>query len=198
MAPKHPTEKTQDTEWESPRQNLVHRSGTTIYFFDEVDGMSVCEAIRYIDQIEATPKVKHLTLVINSGGGNIYDGLALYDRLRACKLPVITIGTGLVASMAFIVFLAGDKRICTKRVRFLNHQAKLSLEGRVADIDIEQAEIKMLEDMCVEIIATRTKLTSKKQKKDTKLGDKYIGSDEASLTEIVHEVIEEITKEQGI
>lgn len=191
-------DKKQESQYEPPNHTLVYRVGSTIYFFDEVLGSSVCEAIKFIDAIEKENKAKHITLVINSGGGNIYDGLSLYDRIRACKLPVTTIGTGLVASMAFIIFLGGDKRICTKRVRFLNHQAKISLEGRVADIDIEQAETKMVEDMCIDIIATRTNLTPKKQKKDTKLGDKYIGAEEALKTEIVHEIIEEVTKEQGI
>ena len=187
-----------DSEFEYNRSPLVYRVGTTIYFFDEVDGASVCEAIKMIDAIEREKKATELTLILNSGGGSIYDGLALYDRLRTCTLPVTTIGLGMVASMAFIIFVAGDKRICTKRVRFLNHQAKISISGRVADIDIEQAETKMIEDMCIEIIATRTKLNPQKQKKDTKAGDKYIGADEALKTGIVHEIIEEITKEQGI
>jgi ATP-dependent Clp protease protease subunit len=195
---KAPDSKDRESDYEVPTPTLVYRVGTTIYFFDEVDGASVCEAIKFIDAIEKEKKIEHLTLVLNSGGGNIYDGLALYDRLRACKLPVTTIGTGLVASMAFIIFLAGDKRICSPRVRFLNHQAKMSVEGRVEDINIEQAEIKMVEDMCIDIIAGRTTLTAKKQKKDTKLGDKYIGAEEALRTQIVHEIIEEVTKEQGI
>lgn len=192
------TSNSKEIEFESVRSPLVHRAGSTIYFFDDVEGASVCEAIRLIDAIEKEKKAKSITFIISSGGGNIYDGLALYDRFRTCVLPITTIGTGLVASMAFIIFIGGDKRVCTKRVRFLNHQAKVSLEGRVADIDIEQAETKMVEDMCVEIIATRTNLTPKKQKKDTKAGDKYIGAEEALKTGIVHEIIEEIPKEQGI
>ena len=186
-----------EVEYEPPQPTLVYRVGSTIYFFDEVDGASVCETIKFIDAIEKEKKAKSITLVLNSGGGNIYDGLALYDRLRACRLPITTIGTGLVASMAFVIFIGGDKRICTKRVRFLNHQAKVSVEGRADDIQIEQAETKMIEDMCVEIIATRTNYGPKKQKKDTKMGDKYIGSAEALKTGIVHEIIEEIEKEQG-
>lgn len=187
-----------EIEYESVRSPLVYRSGSIIYFFDDVEGDSVCEAIKFIDAIEKENKAKHLTVVINSSGGNIYDGLAFYDRLRTCKLSVTMIGTGFVASMAFVVFLAGDKRLCTKNVRFLNHQAKLTVEGRVSDIEIEQAEIKMMEELCINIIASRSKLTSKKQKKDTKVGDKYIGADEALKTEIVHEIIDEVIKEQGI
>jgi ATP-dependent Clp protease protease subunit len=190
--------KTKDTEIEYSRPALVYRVGSTIYFFDDVEATTVCEAIKFIDAIEKERKAKHITFIINSSGGTIYDGLALYDRLRACKLPVTTIGTGLVASMAFVIFLGGDKRVCTKRVRFLNHQARVNLEGRVTDIDIEQTETKLIEDMCVEIIASRTKLTPQKQKKDTKFGDKYIGADEALRTEIVHEIIGEVKKEQGI
>lgn len=187
----------QEIEYEVPGKSLVHRSGSTIYFFDEVDSASVCEAIRYLDAIERDKKITELSIVFSSNGGSIYDGLALYDRIRASRCRVTTIGTGLVASMAFVVFLAGDRRVCTKNVRFLNHQASAELRGKLTDLDIEHVETKMLEDICIQIISERTNQTAKRLKKDTKVGDKYIYADEAFKTLIVHEIIEEVKKEQG-
>ncbi len=188
--------KDQENEYSPNRAVLVFRDNNVISFYDEVDSASVCEAIRCIDVVEANKKFTHVTFIINSGGGEIYNGLALYDRIRACKKPVIMIGTGFIASMAFVLFLAGDRRLCTKNARFLNHQSCMQISGRVTDIEIEQAEIKLIENLCIDIISERTLLTSKKLKHDTKLGDVYIGAEDALKMGIVHEIIEETTKER--
>ena len=174
---------------------LVSRDNNVIRFFDEVSDASVCEAIKHIDYIEGIKKYTGITIILNSPGGDIYNGLALYDRIRNCKKVVTIVGTGFVASMAFIIYLAGDKRICTKNARFLNHQARMEISGRVADIKIEQAEITLMEDLCVDIIAERTLLTIKKLKHDTKVGDVYISSQEAVQMGICHEIISEVIKE---
>jgi ATP-dependent Clp protease protease subunit len=181
----------------SPR-TLVYREGNVIYFFDEVDGAAVCDAIRYVDYLEHCQDVPEIIFKIDSGGGNVYDGLALYDRLRASKCKITMIGSGLIASMAFVVYLAGDTRICTPNVRFLNHQTKAGLEGDLtgAQIKIEEKETKKLETMCVDIIADRTFLTPKIIQNHIKLGDKYISAKEAVNMGIAHQIQEEIIKEK--
>jgi ATP-dependent Clp protease protease subunit len=180
----------------SPR-TLVHREGNVIYFFDEVDGAAVCDAIRYIDYLEHCQAVTEIIFKLNSGGGNVYDGLALYDRIRSCKCKITMIGSGLIASMAFIIYLAGDRRICTDNVRFLNHQTKAGLEGDLTgvQIKIEEKETKKLETMCIDIIADRTFLTPKIIQNHIRLGDKYISSKEALSMGIAHEIQAEVIKE---
>jgi ATP-dependent Clp protease protease subunit len=179
-------EELEQEEYEDVRRSLVCCQGRTIYFFAEVNAASVLEAIRWIDYLEARSNKDEITLVINSKGGEIYDGLALYDRMRGSFCPITTIGTGLVASMAFIIFLAGDKRIGTKTVRFLNHQASAQLTGKVTDIKIEQIETDSLEKECLKIITERTSQSAKRIKKDIKIGDKYIHAEEALATHVIH------------
>jgi ATP-dependent protease ClpP protease subunit len=180
----------------SPR-TLVHREGNVIYFFDEVDGAAVCDAIRYIDTLEYALQVENIIFKLNSGGGSVYDGLALYDRLRNCKCHITMIGSGLIASMAFIIYLAGDQRICTPNVRFLNHQTKAGLAGDMtgAQIKIEEKETTKIENMCVDICAERTFLTPKIVRNHIKLGDKYISATEAISMGIAHEIQAEAQKE---
>lgn len=188
--------KLQDEESHS-RNSLVYKESNIIYFFDEVCAPSICDAIRYIDYLESNNKVKQITFIITSGGGSAYDGLALYDRLKSCKKPIITIGMGLVASMGFVIYLAGDKRICTKNVSFLNHQIKANFEGSLTSeqIKVEENETHRLENITVDIIAERTLLTPAIIKNHIKTGDKYIGSKEAIAMGISHEIIDEINKE---
>lgn len=185
----------QEMEYEERRAVLVHRVGRKIYFFDEVNAASVLEAIKFLDILEAEDLKKPITILFDSEGGNVYDGLALYDRMRICKSKITTIGLGLVASMAFVIFMGGDRRVATSHVRFLNHQTRAELRGKLTDIEIEQTETKVIEEMCIKIISERTSQTAKRLRKDTKVGDKYIGAEEALRTGIIHEVIQYTDKE---
>lgn len=193
----HKPKRDEEVEEFSPSKTLVSREGNVIYFFDEMDGAAVCDAIKYIDEIEHALKLETLIFKLSSGGGNVYDGLALYDRLRACKCHITMIGTGLVASMAFIVYLAGDRRICTQNIRFLNHQTKVGISENLTEVQIktEQLETKTLETAMIDICADRTFLTPKVIKNHIKLGDKYIRAQEAISMGIAHEITEEAQKE---
>ena len=187
-------------EIETSSKSLVFNEGNVIYFFDEMDAAAVVDAIRYIDHLEYNEKVDKIIFKLNSGGGNVYDGLALYDRLRNCRASITMIGSGLIASMAFIVYLAGDRRIATTNVRFLNHQTKFVVDGELngVQIKIEEKETVHLENTCIDICAERTLLTPRIIKNHIKLGDKYIGIKEAVSMGIVHEVQEEVIKKEKI
>ncbi len=159
---------------------LVYREGRTIYFFDEIEEDSVCEAIRLLDKIENESNKKDIKIIINSNGGSCYDGLALYDRIRQSECNIVTLGTGLVGSMALIVFLAGDERIVTENTTLLTHQTAISdFTGKCAELKIEAKEVEKLEDMLLEIISERTGQSIKKLKNETRPGDKWFGSEEA-------------------
>lgn len=171
----------------------VYKVGNVIYFFDEINPQTVCEAIRFIDSLEVNNE-KKITIILNSHGGEEYSGLALYDRIRSTTCHVTIIGTGFVASMGLIVYLAGDKRLATKNTRFLNHQGSTEIGGKASDIKIESKEIEAMEDICNNLIAERTNQDPKKLKQSIKVGNKYIDVAEALNTGITHEVIKEYKK----
>jgi len=173
----------------SNTRSKVSRSGRMIYFFDTVDEDSVLEAIKHVHHLDmANPKAP-ITLLIDSVGGNCYDGLALYDCLRMCRAPVVTVGYGIVASMGFIIFLAGDKRVSAPNTRFLNHQVSSEIAGKATDIEIQRAEIVKLENLTVSIVSERTGMPEAKIKKDVKLGDNYYSAKEAMKKGIVHQIM---------
>lgn len=182
-----------ELDFENNRVN-VSRQGRTIYFFADVNDTSVMEAIKLLMQIQNECKKKPIQIVINSPGGSCYDGLALYDCIRACPAPIVTIGMGMVASMGFILYLAGDKRISSINTRFLNHQVSSEFAGKATDIEIQRAEIAALEDVIVKIVASRTGISESKIKKDVKGGDNYYSAKEAVKKGIVHEIISYVDK----
>jgi len=179
---------------EEDEKMAVRQFGRNIYFFSEVTAYSVCTTIQMIDKLEIESKTKPIVIIMNSPGGSCYDGWGLFDRMRTCRCPIITIGMGIVASMAFIIYLAGDKRIASQNCRFLNHQMSTEVKGRYTDIKIEQKEMQILEDMANKVVADRTGRDIKTVKKEVQVGDKYMGIEEAIMKGVVHDVIEYMEK----
>jgi len=95
-------------------------------FMEDVTEDSCRDAIEFILEanLEPNPNYDHLTLIINSHGGSCYDGFALLDVMAGSKLPVHTVGIGLIASMGLLLFMGGKKghRILTPRTMIMSHQ----------------------------------------------------------------------------
>lgn len=168
----------------------VYKSGRTIYFFDEINNEAVCECIKFLQELEQESIKKEIKVIINSEGGSIYDGLALYDRLRNVQCPLVIIGTGVVASMAVTVFLAGEERYLTENTRLMTHQARTDAEDmRTVDIQVEAKEMQTLEDMCASIISERTGQKIRKVKNDIRIADRWISANKALDEGYAHEII---------
>ena len=170
---------------ERPTVFVIERN---IYFYDDVNNKTVCEAIKFLDMLEKKSN-KEITISINSYGGDIYQGLALYDRIRNSACKITTIGTGIVASMGLIVFLAGDHRLLTENTIILNHQGSGEIAGKTSDFKIEAREMSRLEKLSNEIISERTGIPIKTLLKDVKEGDKYIAPPNAVKQRYAHGLI---------
>lgn len=167
----------------------VYRKGRTIYFFDELSNGSVCEAIKLIQELEEESVKKPIQLIINSDGGSIYDGFALYDKLRNLQCHLSVIGTGVIASMAVVVYLAGEDRYLTENTRLMTHQGETEIEGRTIDIQVEAQEMKIIEENCASIIAERTGQSLNKVKNEIKIADRWISAEQAVDEGYAHEII---------
>ena len=168
---------------------LVYRINRTIFFFDEVESESVLEAIKLLNEIEIDKNKKPIEFVINSIGGACADGLALYDRLRQSKCEIITIGTGMVASIALLIYLAGDTRLLTENTRLLNHQGYAEITGKTSDIEVDYKELKLIEDIVNTEISNRTGIPLNKINKDIKISDKWFGAEQALEEGYAQEII---------
>ena len=105
--------------------------------------------------LESSDSQKDIQIYINSPGGSIYAGLAIYDTMQYIGPDVATICTGMAASMAAVLLCAGSpqKRTALKHSRIMIHQPMGGTSGQASDIEIEAREIAKMKKELYEIIA---------------------------------------------
>ena len=129
-----------------------------------------------------------ITIYINSPGGSVYDGLAIYDTIHMIKSPVKTVCIGLAASMASILLTAGTKRYALSHSRIMIHQPLGGVTGQASDIVITANEITKIKDELNQILATKTGQSLDKIYKDTDR-DFYMTAKEAKDYGIIDDII---------
>jgi len=119
--------------------------------------------------LEAEDPDKDINLYINSPGGSITAGLAIYDTMRFIKPDVTTICIGQAASMAAVLLAAGchGKRFALPNARMVIHQPWSGVSGQAADIDIQAREIVRMRSRLNEILAEDTGQVEERIAKDT-------------------------------
>jgi len=108
--------------------------------------------------LEAENPENDINFYINSPGGSVVDGLAIYDTMQFIKAPIQTICVGQAASMAAILLAAGTKgkRIALKHSSILLHQPKGGVRGQASDIEIQAAEILRVKNILKQILSFHT------------------------------------------
>lgn len=96
---------------------------------------------------------KHLTLVINSPGGEMHSAFALIDTMRGSKIPVHTIGLGLIASCGLLTFMSGEKghRIITPNTSILSHQFSWGSAGKEHELFSRVREFELSTDRMIKL-----------------------------------------------
>ncbi len=119
--------------------------------------------------LEAEDPDKDIHLYINSPGGSVTAGLAIYDTIQYIKCPVSTICVGQAASMGALLLCAGtkDKRFALPNARIMIHQPLGGVEGQATDIDIRAKEILRMRDIINDILVRHCGQTLDKIRKDT-------------------------------
>jgi ATP-dependent Clp protease protease subunit len=135
---------------------------------------------------------KDIYLYINSPGGSVYSGMAIYDTIRYIKPDVSTICVGLAASMGAFLLAAGTKgkRFALPNSKMLIHQVHIpgGIGGQATDIEIHAREILKVKGQMNKILAENTGQSVEKVAKDTER-DFYMNADEAKDYGLVDEII---------
>ncbi len=141
--------------------------------------------------LDSEDNKKDIQLYINSPGGVVTAGLAIYDTMNYVKADVSTICVGMAASMGAFLLAGGQKgkRFSLPNSRILIHQVMGGAEGQAADIEIQAKEIIRMKTQINEILAERTGQTFEKIEKDSDR-DYYMTSSEAKDYGIVDKVIQ--------
>jgi ATP-dependent Clp protease protease subunit len=119
--------------------------------------------------LEAEDPERDINLYINSPGGTITAGLAIYDTMRFIRPDITTICIGQAASMAALLLAAGtaSKRFALPNSRIIMHQPMGGVQGQATDVDIQAKELTRLRERIVEILAEHTKQPIEKIRQDS-------------------------------
>ena len=153
---------------------------------DEVANLIIAQLLF----LEAEDPKADITLYINSPGGVVTAGLAIYDTMQYIKPDVSTLCIGQAASMGALLLAAGSKgkRYSLPNSRILIHQPMGGFQGQATDIDIHAKEILKLRKRLNEILVKHTGKTAKKIQADTER-DYFMSAEEAVKYGLVDEVI---------
>jgi len=140
--------------------------------------------------LEAEDPDREIFFYINSPGGHVSSGLAIYDTMQYIRSPISTFCMGQAASMGALLLCAGNKgkRFALPHARILIHQPLGGFQGQATDIDIQAREILRLKDELNRILANLTNQPLEKIQSDTER-DYYMTSDQAKAYGLIDEII---------
>jgi ATP-dependent Clp protease protease subunit len=140
---------------------------------------------------------KDIQFYINSPGGQINAGLAIYDTMQLVPAPVSTIAVGLAASMGTILLTAGTKgkRYALPNATIHLHQPMGGVSGQVADIEIAAKEYLRMRDLLNDILSKHANLTKEQIARFTDR-DFYMTAEEAAEYNIIDEVLRPLDEEE--
>lgn len=131
-----------------------------IFLSDGVDSESAKDIIRKLWYLDHAEPGKPILLVINSPGGSVDSGFAIWDQVKMISSPVVTLVTGLAASMGSLLSLVSGKgkRLATPNSRIMIHQPLIGgvIRGQATDLDIQAREILKTRSIIVDIYAHAT------------------------------------------
>ena len=140
--------------------------------------------------LESENSKKDIKLYINSPGGSVTDGLAIYDTMQYIKCDVSTLCLGMAASMGALLLSAGakGKRFALPNSQILIHQVMGGVQGQASDIKIKAEQILKIKDRLNQILVKHTGKDLKNVEKDTDR-DYYMTADEALKYGLIDKVI---------
>ncbi len=131
-----------------------------IFLSDAVDNQTAAEIIRQLWYLELSNPGKPITFIINSPGGSVDSGFAIWDQIKMISSPVTTLVTGLAASMGSILSLcaAPKRRFATANARIMIHQPMIGgvIQGQATDLEIQAREMLKTRDSLIKLYVKAT------------------------------------------
>lgn len=161
-----------------------------ILIFNDIDDDLACSVVAQLLYLESIDPDKDIRVYINSAGGSVSAGLAIYETMRRLKCDVSTICVGMAASMGAVLLSAGTvgKRFILENSQVMIHQVIGGIMGPAADVEIEAKHISWLKERLNSILAKNTGKSEKDLSSDTDRNNWMFGQ-EAVEYGIVDKVI---------
>ena len=163
----------------------------TIIISGSVDSELAQKVIQQLMLLDHIDSKKRVLVMINSPGGEVFSGFAIYDAMRFISAPVVTVVTGLAASMGSIIALASDKnnRYTLPNSKFLIHQPLMTgYQGRASDLEIQANEILRDRERIIELYAETTGRKSEDVAKDIDR-DNWMNAKQAKEYGLVEKIV---------
>ena len=140
--------------------------------------------------LQAEDAKKEIKMYINSPGGEIYAGLAIYDTMKHLTCPISTIAIGVAASMASLILSSGTKgkRLALPNAMILIHQPLGGAQGQASDVEITAKEILRLKDLTTDILAKNTGQKKNQIEKDVDR-DYYMTAEKAKQYGLIDKIL---------
>lgn len=191
-----PTPRLDDCEDEGPegrvaahlsKQLLDHR---TVMLTGPVNDDMSKVVMAQLLVLDARDAERPIRVYINSPGGSVDSGFAIFDAMRFVRAPVHTICAGLAASAATVILLGGDRgqRYALPHTRFLLHQPSMGVQGQASDVAIGAQEILKTRAIVNELLAAETGTPVEKIAEDT-LRDYWMSAEEAVEYGLINTII---------
>ena len=158
----------------------------SIFIDDVITPELANETVAQLLYLDAMDTGKPIKMYINTPGGLVTQGLAIYDTMQLLKSPVVTIGLGQVASMGTILLIAGTQRKATKNTRIMFHEVSSMQGGKLSEMKIDLAESELLNNVLMNIIEEKTNI---KNAAEQFKFDKWYNVDEALELGILTEIL---------
>jgi len=161
-----------------------------IFLGTPVDDMIANLTVAQLIHLESEDPDKDISIYINSPGGSVYAGLAIYDTMQFVKPQISTICVGIAMSMGALLLAGGakGKRMALPNAKILIHQVSGGFQGQGTDIEIQAREVLDLKRRLEEIIARHTGQPNEKVSKDMER-DYFMSPEEAETYGIIDNVI---------
>ncbi|MEA1909856.1 MAG: ATP-dependent Clp endopeptidase proteolytic subunit ClpP [Patescibacteria group bacterium] len=161
-----------------------------VFLGDAIDDNVANLVIAQMLFLESEDPKKDIHLYINSPGGSVTAGLAIYDTMQYIKCDVSTMCVGMAASMAAVLLAAGKegKRLALPHSRVMIHQLMGGAQGQATDIDIQAKEILRIKEILNDVLSRHTGQPIDKVDKDTDR-DYYMSPGEAKEYGVIDEIV---------
>lgn len=168
-----------------------------IFISGEINDAMASTVVSEIIYLSATSQKEKITLYLNSPGGEVNSGLAIYDAMKASPCPIETIGSGLCASMGALLLSSGDKgrRKAYPNCEIMIHQPLGGTNGQVSDIEIMTKRFAYLKEQITRILSENTSQPIKKIAKDCDRNF-FLNSREAKDYHLIDEIVETISSKE--
>ncbi|GBQ04647.1 MULTISPECIES: ATP-dependent Clp protease proteolytic subunit [Saccharibacter] len=165
------------------QERIIFLTGTV---YDQVSSL-ICAQLLYLESVNPD---KEISFYINSPGGVVSAGLAMYDTMQYIRSPVSTVCIGQAASMGSLLLAAGEagRRFCLPNARVMVHQPSGGAQGQASDIEIQAREILNIRRRLNEIYREHTGRTLEEIEEALER-DRYLSATEAQEFGLVDEVV---------